>query len=69
MNFAKNLKDLIEKDGKKAENLKKLMNALELQEPRTIRNYMNGTREPSLDNLEKIKKCPCLFLRRFIKII
>ncbi len=55
MNFAKNLKDLIEKDGKKAENLKKLMNALGLQEPRTIRNYMNGTREPSLDNLEKIK--------------
>ena len=55
MNFAKNLKDLIEKDGKKAENLKKLMNALRLQEPRTIRNYMNGTREPSLDNLEKIK--------------
>lgn len=31
------------------------MNALGLQEPRTIRNYMNGTREPSLDNLEKIK--------------
>ena len=55
MNFAKNLKDLIEKDGKKAENLKKLMNALGLQEPRTIRNYMKGTREPSLDNLEKIK--------------
>lgn len=55
MNFAKNLKDLIEKDGKKAENLKKLMSALGLQEPRTIRNYMNGTREPNLDNLEKIK--------------
>jgi hypothetical protein len=50
MTFKENLKKFLTKENKQL-----LIKALNLKDDRTLRNYVNGTRQPNLDQLEIIK--------------
>lgn len=51
MSFSENFKQLLTE-----ENKKELIKRLQLKDDRTIRNYINGTRKPNIDQLIIIKQ-------------